>query len=149
MLRKDYKFYLSFENSNCKDYITEKFFHNALEFNILPIVMGGRPEDYHRLAPYRSFVHVDEFETVEHLGKYLQLLDQDDELYNSYFLWKGTGELINTHFWCRICAILHALDRDKRHWSLQNNTFSAWFGGPNVCRLTSWKKFITSSTTLN
>lgn len=30
MLDKDYKFYLSFENSNCREYITEKFFFNAL-----------------------------------------------------------------------------------------------------------------------
>ena len=27
-----YKFYLSFENSNCEHYVTEKFFHNALRY---------------------------------------------------------------------------------------------------------------------
>lgn len=32
ILAKDYKFYLAFENSNCRDYITEKFYVNGLGY---------------------------------------------------------------------------------------------------------------------
>lgn len=35
ILDRDYKFYLAFENSNCKDYITEKFFVNSLQVRIV------------------------------------------------------------------------------------------------------------------
>lgn len=33
MFEKDYKFYLALENSNCVDYITEKYFNNGLKYN--------------------------------------------------------------------------------------------------------------------
>ena len=56
--------------------------------DIVPIVMGARPEDYERSAPYYSFIHVDDFEDAKDLAKYLHKLDEDDELYNEYFKWK-------------------------------------------------------------
>ncbi len=38
-ISNEYKFFLAFENSHCKDYITEKFF-STLKFNIIPVVFG-------------------------------------------------------------------------------------------------------------
>lgn len=135
MLDEDYKFYLAFENSNCKDYITEKFFVNGLGHNVLPIVMGAHPTDYAHSAPYRSYIHVDEFESPKELAEYLHRLDRDDELYNSYFRWKGTGEFINTYFWCRMCAMLHD-DRPPKYYKDVNE----WWRGEGVCTTNSWRE---------
>ena len=52
--------------------------------------MGAREEDYQRSAPYKSYLHVDQFEDPEHLAKFLHRLDQDDQLYNQYFQVRGT-----------------------------------------------------------
>ncbi|CAL1533707.1 unnamed protein product [Lymnaea stagnalis] len=129
MLNTDYKFYLSFENSNCRDYITEKFFVNGLKHDVIPIVMGAAPEDYKRASPPHSFIHVDHFESPKHLADYLILLDKDDKLYNEYFQWKGTGDIINTFFWCRVCALAHDVDRGQSWY----NDVESWWRGPGVC----------------
>lgn len=107
---------------------------NGLGQNVLPIVMGARPEDYQRSAPEGSYIHVDEFASPEELAAYLHRLDKDDELYNSYFRWKGTGEFINTYFWCRLCAMLHA-PSSPRHYEDVNE----WWRGRGVCTAKSWR----------
>ncbi|XP_063976771.1 glycoprotein 3-alpha-L-fucosyltransferase A isoform X1 [Diachasmimorpha longicaudata] len=142
MLDADYKFYLAFENSNCRDYITEKFFVNGLGHNVLPIVMGAHPTDYAKSAPYRSYIHVDEFESPRELADYLHRLDHDDELYNSYFKWKGTGEFINTYFWCRVCAMLHD-PRSPKYYKDVNE----WWRGDDVCTQNSWRVHDTNEIT--
>ena len=50
--------------------------------------MGARPEDYAISAPFKSYIHVDDFEGPKELAEYLHKLDQDDQLYNEYFKWK-------------------------------------------------------------
>ena len=46
IVARDYKFYLAFENSICKDYVTEKFFY-ILRHPIIPVVWGdGNYEDF-------------------------------------------------------------------------------------------------------
>ena len=47
--------------------------------------MGARLEDYEKAAPYKSFLHVDQFSGPEQLAKFLHKLDQDDNLYIEYF----------------------------------------------------------------
>ncbi|XP_045174204.2 glycoprotein 3-alpha-L-fucosyltransferase A-like [Mercenaria mercenaria] len=129
MLNTDYKFYLSFENSNCRDYITEKFFVTGLQHDVIPIVMGAAPEDYSRAAPPHSFIHVDEFQSPEELAQYLHKLDQNDDLYNEYFRWKGTGSFINTYFWCRVCAMLHETSRESHAY----RDLEKWWRGEGIC----------------
>jgi len=139
-LNREYKFYLAFENSNCIDYITEKFYVNGLKYNILPVVMGARKEDYVRSAPRKSFIHVDDFESPEDLAKYLHQLDENDDLYNEYFQWKGTGEMINTKFFCRMCALLHdTKKRSPEHSNIKN--IEEWWRGKGTCITGSWRKY--------
>ena len=61
---------------------------------MIPIVMGAKKEDYEHIAPYKSFIHVEDFEGPQQLAKYLNELDKNDKLYNEYFQWKGTGEIV-------------------------------------------------------
>lgn len=129
MLRKEYKFYFSFENANCKEYITEKFFLNALRHDVVPVVMGAHPDDYKRVAPTGSYIHVEDFSGPKALSQYLKKLAQDDEEYNKYFEWKDKGEFIDTKFWCRICALLWDPDRPK----ISVADLNQWWRRPGTC----------------
>ena len=47
--------------------------------------MGARPEDYAKVAPLNSYIHVDDFDSPKDLAAYLHKLDKNDDLYNNYF----------------------------------------------------------------
>ncbi|KAL7058000.1 hypothetical protein AAHC03_016982 [Spirometra sp. Aus1] len=140
MLSKQYKFYLSFENNNCDGYITEKFFLNALGFGMVPIVYGASREEFYQRAPPNSYIHVDDFENVEQLAKYLQYLDKNDTTYATYFAWKEHGEIL---LWprvdCRVCGVLYDVLNEKIH--LQRNTYWNYYDKARTCSGQSRIKF--------
>ncbi|XP_022110718.1 glycoprotein 3-alpha-L-fucosyltransferase A-like [Acanthaster planci] len=88
-----YKFYLSLENSECDEYITRKVWENALAAGAVPVVYGGRKETYQRLLPPKSFIHIGDFNSIEALAAYLQLLHSNNSLYNTYHAWRKFGRL--------------------------------------------------------
>ena len=132
MLQKDYKFYLAFENSNCKDYVTEKFFTNALHNGVVPIAMGASMEEYAAIAPPNSFLHVDQFGSPADLAEYLKVLDRDDNLYNDFFRWQTQGEWVRTRFFCRVCSMLHYHQEQGPSKRLEGG-WGHWWQGEGVC----------------
>jgi glycoprotein 3-alpha-L-fucosyltransferase len=130
MLRTDYFFYLSFESQTCKDYISEKLFWR-ITHDVVPVVMGAPRQDYERRAPPNSFIHVDDFASPRDLADFLRDLAADADRYNGYFRWKGTGEYIDTKFWCRLCGMLHEAHRTGYH-SVYDR-LGEWWHGPGVC----------------
>ena len=85
MVNQTYKFYLSLENSVCRDYLTEKFY-NLLPYNVIPVVLTGA--DMTVRAPPHSYIDVRDFNTTKELAQYLHAVDQDDKLFASYFWWR-------------------------------------------------------------
>ncbi|KAF9969783.1 hypothetical protein BGZ73_007699 [Actinomortierella ambigua] len=81
-----YKFYLSFENSNCDDYVTEKLYRPLVLGNV-PVVDG--PQDYSRFSPAENaLIQTDNFTSAAELAKYLKKLDMDDEAYMSHLRYR-------------------------------------------------------------
>ncbi|XP_052217320.1 glycoprotein 3-alpha-L-fucosyltransferase A-like [Dreissena polymorpha] len=91
--------------------------------------MGAHPDDYRRVAPSGSYIHVEDFRTVEELANYLKFLDKNDDEYNNYFRWKLTGLFVDTKFWCRICSLLW--DPEKPRMSVPD--LDKWWHGKGVC----------------
>ena len=114
---EDYKFYFAFENSiHCKDYITEKFFSNAIRNGLVPIVFGTLKKDYEKIAPSGSFIYAQDYSNQE-LITLLNYLDQNDSAYKEYFEWRKIPvESLKEHnratCYCQLCRILHGINYD-------------------------------------
>ncbi|XP_041476736.1 uncharacterized protein LOC121424914 [Lytechinus variegatus] len=152
-IQSDYKFNLALENSQCPEYITEKFWYNALLTGSVPIVYGPSKKDYERLAPPHSFIHFDDFKTVQEFVDYINLLDRNDELYLEYFAWRRVGRveksstMLTTRIQTgdRLCYIIMTLLKKSLRpgeftWQDDHPNFHDWWTG--LCQEETQKKRI-------
>ena len=112
----EYKFYLSFENSMCEDYVTEKFFR-YFRYDTILVVRGGA--DYKKLLPKDTFIDTADFKSFKSLVDYLKLVGNNEILYTTYLRKKASytsdWELkdINQPY-CALCNKLNNVDIYKK-----------------------------------
>ena len=133
-LAENYLFYLSFENSFCPDYVTEKLFR-PLRTAVVPIVFGG--VHYSRFAPPHSYINALDYESPKQLADYLITLSQNRKLYSHYFEWRRHFRVPKQSNvdWCQLCAMLH--DESIPSKSYQN--ISQWWFDDYSCQDWQWK----------
>ncbi|OQV14248.1 putative Alpha-(1,3)-fucosyltransferase C [Hypsibius exemplaris] len=125
-----YKFYLAFENSICKDYLTEKVIR-PLNRGTVPIVRPAPTSAYSQLLPPNSYIDATAFASPHDLAAHLWRVARNITLYEEYYEWKFDPQYAelppavtaaNTSM-CRLCEILH----DSQFPSKQYDDLEGWW----------------------
>ena len=87
-LCQKYKFYLSFENSFCTEYVTEKLYKIISDDSlyVIPIVMGL---DEYDMLPKDAIIDVRDFSSTKLLAEHLQYLNNNNTAFMKYFEWRN------------------------------------------------------------
>ncbi|XP_014300305.1 alpha-(1,3)-fucosyltransferase C isoform X2 [Microplitis demolitor] len=117
LVERDYYFYLSFENTLCKNYITEKLFLPMQKY-VIPVVYGGA--EYAQFVPPHSYIDVRNFNDTGQLATFLSKLSNNPTEYAKYFWWKKYYSIEDTNesTLCDLCEKLH--DSTLPRKSLEN-----------------------------
>ncbi|XP_052080728.1 glycoprotein 3-alpha-L-fucosyltransferase A-like [Mytilus californianus] len=111
-LSKTYRFYLSFENSLCKDYLTEKIFRmysNSIDF--IPIVRGAPNAKDH--LPQKTYISTSDFQSPQKLAAFLKIIGSDKTRYISYLKEKHkylASAYEKSDFFAGLCDICYHLN---------------------------------------
>nr|XP_053607824.1 alpha-(1,3)-fucosyltransferase C-like [Plodia interpunctella] len=147
IIKKDYYFYLAFENSFDTDYVTENLLL-GLRNNAVPIVFGG--------ANYTSFMPDGIYLNARKLGakklaRKMNELIKSPNKYAEYFKWtnhyiyKMNNESIITDNYCNMCKLINNKKKMKAKSVYKN--FRDWWNQPNACR--SYDKQISNKLRLS
>ncbi|OWA50334.1 putative Glycoprotein 3-alpha-L-fucosyltransferase A [Hypsibius exemplaris] len=141
----EYKFYLAFENSICRDYITEKAIR-PYAVDTVPIFLSGA--NYSHMFPTDSFIDVQDFKSPKHLARHLQHLSHDKDAYSAYFRFRYRTRT-NPHnglpprlapdnvSLCKLCEMLHAKKRVRKFYP----NLEDWWVKQADCKQPQWNTF--------
>ncbi|CAH0701099.1 unnamed protein product [Spodoptera exigua] len=133
LIKNDYYFYLSFENSFSEDYATEKLWR-ALNYDAVPIVYGGA--NYTRFMPDGIYLDARKLSIQELAAKMNELINDPDK-YAEYFKWKNyysyhrQHESVDTEPYCLFCTHLNNEEMVKKTTIYED--FKRWWTPPGRC----------------
>lgn len=136
---KDYKFYLAFENSFCRDYVSEKFW-NALDRRQIPVIAA--PKYNLEMLPPNSYLNVFDFSSIKALTDRMIEISKNETLYNSFFNWVPMYKVEKESTACKICKELFA-NRQAQSYDMEGWIKDDICYKSSVCmQITSIKCFI-------
>ncbi|VDD95166.1 unnamed protein product [Enterobius vermicularis] len=131
----EHKFYLSFENSVCRDYITEKMYDRI--GNLLPVVL--RRSTYKGIIPDEAFIAADDFNCPKDLANYLNYLSSNYTAFSKYFEWRKRWKIELKVEECELCRFVQ-LYRGKtktlpsiRKWLYHDSDCKHFYGEQLTC----------------
>nr|XP_053611793.1 alpha-(1,3)-fucosyltransferase C-like isoform X1 [Plodia interpunctella] len=131
MVKTDYYFYLSFENSITRDYVSEKLLTALLNYAV-PVVYGGA--DYSRYLPPGSYLDAHKFSPVE-LARTMKEIIENRTRYYDFFRWRNHFVYKYGDNSTEICNVCAALNKDiPNNFNLRNG-FRLWWAGEYSYRL--------------
>lgn len=93
-------------------------FYHAYSRGSIPVIQGPSVEDCQRLLPPNSYLHFDNYKTLEELTKDLIAISENDEKLLSFHMWRYNFEAHNEHGYfgsksfhlCRLCEAMNYND---------------------------------------
>ncbi|OWF43936.1 Alpha-(1,3)-fucosyltransferase C [Mizuhopecten yessoensis] len=135
-LKQKYKFYLSFENSLCRDYITEKSFDiysNMLD--VVPVTRGFCGI-YSMYLPPGSFIDTSYYNDIDQLGHFLNYLSRNKTSYLRYFQWRKHYQVQYPDPFCELCDRMHEPNMTTKYYRLYLDIHRWFLGSPNASMCT-------------
>ncbi|OWF34969.1 alpha-(1,3)-fucosyltransferase C-like [Mizuhopecten yessoensis] len=125
LLNKSYNFYLSFESSLCRDYVTEKFFKVFKTSNVVPVVRGNA--HYNMYGPPGSFIDSANFTSTRKLAQHLSSVAMSEKIFSTFLKFRESYDMHDdfSYPFCELCRRVHNAPAYQRLY----NDIGQWLYG--------------------